>query len=73
MSEPRVHLAGPFANGLQFCVDCGEVLADYRDVGYPADQPPPAGWEPGRLVLVAGNSKRVCDEHEGVPCTESIQ
>lgn len=48
------HIAGEFSDGLQHCVICGFVLADYRHAMVPKGQRMPGGWEPGP-VYVSGN------------------
>lgn len=47
-----VHVAGPYADLVQHCVRCGEVLTDYRNAYYPAGEPPPRGWAEGEELVV---------------------
>jgi hypothetical protein len=72
--EAVVHKAGEMVDGLQVCVDCGAVLADYRNAMWPADDPPPRGWEEGVFVLRDGSYHAVVHANSGTRrCKEMLQ
>lgn len=53
------HIAGEMGEDLiQYCVICGEEVANYQKTMYPAGSPPPSGWAPGELYISdQGNPK----------------
>lgn len=45
------HIAGPFQDGIQKCIKCGRILADYTNTVYPAGQEAPKGFVEGAKII----------------------
>jgi hypothetical protein len=51
-----IHIAGRYLDGVQRCVRCGLILADYRNAAWPVGQEPPSGWTEGSHVVIEGHN-----------------
>lgn len=63
MSATKVHIAGLLdGSGVQRCLLCWAILADYRDTMVPEGTPPLRGFEPGGWVVVEAPAQYVVRE-----------
>ena len=51
------HIAGEYEGGLQYCVCCGAVIIDDRNMIGPAGKGERRGYEPGRVQVSNGNPR----------------
>jgi hypothetical protein len=42
-------------NMIQRCIMCGEIIFDYSNAAWPAEQEPPRGFAPGQLFIQGKN------------------
>lgn len=69
-----VHCAGEMIEWVQVCVDCGTVLADYRNAAWPEGDRAPQGWQEGGLIRKDGScSSLVRRATPDRRCTETLQ
>lgn len=63
------HIAGEFAYGIQHCIFCGKLLADYRNAISP-DGFIPKGWEENHAVYQKGNlTTTMIGEEKFIECS----
>lgn len=56
-----------YEGGVQYCVMCGKVLCDYRNVSIPQGQPTPKGWPEGE-VFQFGNMTQTDKPKDYISC-----
>ena len=53
------HIAGEMADGVQRCVICGFVIADYRHTMVEEGSPPLRGWQEGEVFVSDSSNPKV--------------